>query len=457
MRHRVASLGRTFIWFRTSVDRFQRHRQWDDFVGWPRGAGLSLAMLLLATGTSMALHLLLSRTMGVSEYGVYAYALSWLNLLVVVGRWGQEATLTRYVAAYSATGDWPRLRGLLFHSSALVCGASLGVALLASSVVWKFREAIGAAQSATLWWMLAMLPMVALLGCTQAALRSLKRIVAASMPEGVVRQLLIGGLVATLAFPLTGIPSSVGASRVMVCSLVATLFALALSAAYLRRSLPPQLRTAVVRFERPVWNRAAMPLLSISILNLLLGQMDVVLLGLLKDVKSAGIYALASRIASLATFGLLAANMLIAPAIAEFHASSDREALQRFMRRSARGVCGFLVASSLALAVVGRQVLWLFGVEFTVGYLPLLVLLIGHAANSLGGSVGFLLTMTGHERAAASILGIAVLAGLVLHGLLIPRFGMTGAAAATAATTAIWNGAMVTFAWRRLRINPTVF
>jgi len=45
----------------------------------------------------------------------------------------------------------------------------------------------------------------------------------------------------------------------------------------------------------------------------------------------------------------------------------------------------------------------------------------------------------------------------VLHGLLIPRFGMTGAAAATAATTAIWNGAMVTFAWRRLRINPTVF
>lgn len=451
------SIERALTWFRLRVDRSRLPSWAADFVGWPRGVGVSLALLLLATGLGMGLHLLLSRTLGVGEYGIYAYALSWLNLLVVVGRAGQDASLTRFVSVYTATGDWPHLRGLLTHSAALAFGASLVVALLASFVVWMFRGTIGAGQSITFWWMLATLPIVALLGCKQAALRSLKRIVAASLPESIVRQLLLGCLVATLAWPRSGMLPTVGATQVMACSLLATLFALALTATYLRRSLPPQAHTVVARFDRPLWNRASIPLLCISILNLLLGQMDVVLLGLLKDLESAGIYALASRIASLATFGLLAANMLIASTIAELHATGDRDALQRFLRRSARGVCCFLLASSLALAAIGRQVLWLFGGEFTGGYVPLLVLLAGHAANSLGGSVGFLLTMTGQERAAASILTLSVLVGLVLQGTWIPRFGMTGAAMATAVTTAIWNGAMVAVAWRRLRINPTVF
>jgi O-antigen/teichoic acid export membrane protein len=55
------------------------------------------------------------------------------------------------------------------------------------------------------------------------------------------------------------------------------------------------------------------------------------------------------------------------------------------------------------------------------------------------GSVAQLLNMTGHERDMARGVVIAAISNIVLNAVLIPPFGMQGAAIATATTLLIWN------------------
>lgn len=103
------------------------------------------------------------------------------------------------------------------------------------------------------------------------------------------------------------------------------------------------------------------------------------------------------------------------------------------------------------------MLLSLFGSEFTVGYSALVILTVGQLVNALAGSVGFIMTMTGHQREAAWVTFGSTVLNISLNAILIPRFGIEGAATATAFTTALMNIVMFGYVQKRLQLNPTVF
>ena len=124
---------------------------------------------------------------------------------------------------------------------------------------------------------------------------------------------------------------------------------------------------------------------------------------------------------------------------------------------AARGIFAITVTICIGLVVFGKMLLGLFGAEFTTGYVVLLILLAGQVINAMAGSVGYLMTMTGYQNQAAWIIGMSTLVNVGLNAVLIPKLGIVGAAIATATTTVLWNILMLTFVWRKLNINPTVF
>ena len=63
----------------------------------------ALLVRILAVTTGFALHVLLGRMLGVEEYGVYTFALSWAMLLAFFSRLGLDNTLVRFTAAHAAT------------------------------------------------------------------------------------------------------------------------------------------------------------------------------------------------------------------------------------------------------------------------------------------------------------------------------------------------------------------
>ena len=107
--------------------------------------------------------------------------------------------------------------------------------------------------------------------------------------------------------------------------------------------------------------------------------------------------------------------------------------------------------------MLGKWVLSFFGADFVNGYMALVVLTVGQVARALFGSVGFLMTMTGHGRETAYVFGLSVVLNIGLNAFLIPPFGMAGAAFATALTTILWNVLLFVYVLNRLGINSTAF
>ena len=143
-----------------------------------------------------------------------------------------------------------------------------------------------------------------------------------------------------------------------------------------------------------------------AILSALLSKMDILVLGLMGETQSVGIYTVAARITDLALLAFMAVESIVAPMIAEFYAKRDYDQLQDLLRLSARNIFAFVLAVSLILTFTGRWVLSWFGEEFILGYWSLLILLGAHLIHAFCGSVSFLLLMTKYQVQATVIFGV---------------------------------------------------
>src|SRR5215471_1648330 len=110
------------------------------------GAIGSFVLKGVLTSFSFFSALLLTRSLGASEYGVYAYALAWVNFLCIPALLGLDRVLIRDVAAGQVESEWGLMRGLLRWSNAVVLGFSLTIALLAGAVVWGVARQVNSAQ-----------------------------------------------------------------------------------------------------------------------------------------------------------------------------------------------------------------------------------------------------------------------------------------------------------------------
>ena len=419
-----------------------------------RGTVSAAIVNAAGAGIAFALHVLLSRLMGVEHYGVYVYVLGWLNILVLFGKLGLDTALLRYVAAYTAQQEWAPLSGILRQSTLFAFGASMAIAGVGASAVWALREQLSAELMRAFWVGFALLPLLALTHLRQAALRALRRVALAQIPEFVLRPTLLAALAIAAVY---GIGLTVRGDLVMALDLVAASVAFLLGGMWLYRALPADLKSARPTYHGREWIAVALPLFLLSGMNIVHSQTDLLMIGSLLGTREAGIYAVAVQVSMLVLIGLVAVNAIAAPMISELYATGRRDDLQRMVSIAAGGVLAVSLPVALGLTFLGSWVLSFFGPGFPEGYAALVILVAGQLVNALAGSVGLLMTMTAHQREAASIMAVSVVANVVLNAALIPRFGIEGAAVATAATTVLWNVAMFVFVFKRLGINSTAF
>ncbi|MEE9208399.1 MAG: flippase [Gemmatimonadota bacterium] len=439
----------------TVLPRIVRERLEHGGIGTTLAVGSAAAMVVRVVGAGLgfAVQVVLARFLGVVEYGVFSYAIAWLTILALLSRLGWESTLIRFLAKYRVHDRWSEMRGILRVSDLTVSAASLMLAAAASAVVWVLRGRLGVTEAGALWLAMVALPPVALLGLRRSSLRGLKRVVLAFLPEQVLRPVILG-VGAWAAYRASD--NMLDAPQALLVYLAMTLVLLSVASVWRRRSLPPEVKTSPPVFHTRQWLRVALPLLLLVGMQLITSQTDIIMLGALLGSAEVGIYVPATRVAVLASFGLYAANTIVAPMISELFGSGRMDELQRLVRLTTRGVTAFTVPVALGLLLTGRWILELFGPEFGVGYVALVILMAGQIVQASAGPVGYLMTMTRYERQAAAILAVAAVANIVLNALLIPIWGRNGAAVATTTSLIFWNVAMLIFVKRQMGIRVTL-
>lgn len=198
------------------------------------------------------------------------------------------------------------------------------------------------------------------------------------------------------------------------------------------------------------------PLVLSSSLMVLMGWSDTFLIGIFMTPEDVGYYNIIFKISSSATIFLSVINTVITPKLSVLY-KKDKRDLERFVQKSNKLI--FLLTSSVLVIVVffSETILSFFGSETIFLKVPLLVLIIGYFVNAYCGTVGYLLQMTDHARTFQNIIFIATLSNVLLNILLIPRFGLLGAAIAGTISMSFWNIAGTYIVNKRIGLNTIFF
>lgn len=180
--------------------------------------------------------------------------------------------------------------------------------------------------------------------------------------------------------------------------------------------------------------------MSISLICFLIMQStDVLVLGRYMDLSDVAYYSVAVKLTMIVALVLSSVNAVFAPKISELFSLGDKAQLKTQIRSATRLI--FVLTAPVILIMIfgATHILDLFGPNYHQAGTALKILLAAQTINAMSGSVGVYMNMTGQERTFQRILMVAVMANVLLNLLLIPKYGLIGAAAATGISMAGWN------------------
>jgi O-antigen/teichoic acid export membrane protein len=416
-----------------------------------RGSAGSLLLRIIGTGLVFINSLVLARLLGLTVFGVYTYVITWVSVLAIPAVFGLDKMLIRNLAVYEARSDWGLMHGQLRWSLRFSLVLGLVLALATGAIAWMLIPHSDTTLLA-FWIGVILIPIMALTRVRQGALQGLRHVIQGQFPETIVRPVLVITFISSLAL-LGGIAP--GATLAVGAYIAAATVALIVGGILLTRSIPRAVKAAPPEYRQREWIASALPFIAISGMNIISTRLSILLLGVLLTPEAVGIYAVANRITDLIAFVLTAANTALSPAFARLYAMQDMQQLQRIVTRSVRVVMLLTLPIVAIIIVLGPWLLLLFGDAFTRGYTVLLILCIGQIVNVMAGSVGFLLTMTNHANDAAVAVAISLLLSTCFSLLLIPQWGLEGAAIAATLSLIVWNGILVLRVYQRIGVHST--
>jgi len=403
---------------------------------------------------SFGLSIFLARTLGKDGFGTYSYAFAWIVVLGVPAILGMDQLLIREVAAYEVKKEWGLMSGLLRAANRAVLLVSLGIVGVAAAVAWAMRSHWSGQRVTTFWIGLLLLPLITLTRVRQAALQGLHRAVLGATPERLIQPaLLIGLLVAAASLrrePLTA-PFAMG------LNVLTNATAFVVGAWWLHRALPESAKEAEPVYRERAWAQSALPMVFLAGMGVLFGQAGTLILGAIQGASAVGIYSVADKGAELLAFVLVAQNAAFSSTAASLYAAGDLKRLQRLATRIAR--LTLLASLPLAIMFIGfghRFLLYSYGAQFTQAQQALAILALGQLVNVGMGLNSVLLMMTGHERDSARAVAVSAGAAILLNLILIPRWGMVGAAISTAIGVVLLNVLATLALYRKTGIHSTV-
>lgn len=423
------------------------------WLPWRRIAGASafnFALQVFSAGAMLAVGVLLGRWLGAAGAGIYFLALTAANVGSVIARLGLEAVVVREIAVLAPQGDGARIRGLLTFAA----GATSAAALALGGIVIGAYLATGAEPAMVRTQVAAMGLMLVLTTAIvpASALRGLHHVALANLPLMGIRPALL--LLAVIALSTSGWAPEPWLAMGSHASAAAIAWIVLLGLTASR--LPTSVRAASARIEGRAWLADALPLLLLGGLFMINRQADILMMGALADDAATGAYGASVQLASFGLFVIQGANVVLAPRFAAIWARGDRGQLQRLLSISSGGILAASAPVALGLIGLSGPLLGMYGEDFAVGRTALVILAGANLVNAAVGNIGHLLIMTRNEGGLNSLFTTTALLNVALNFVLIPRWGLTGAAAATAISTVAWNLALIVLVYRRLGLYPTV-
>jgi O-antigen/teichoic acid export membrane protein len=381
-----------------------------------RAAGFSAGLKVAAALLAFAASLFYARALGPHGYGLFGYVVAWTSLISIPVSLGFPQYLVREGArAPESLQDLRR-----YADIRVLCTGSAAAVLLACAAF--IPQAAGARW---LFVIAAPLPLLGNLSVIRQSLLQARGLIARSQwPQ----LLLAPALAVVLMAGLWAWRAAITPAALMTATVLAAGVALLVNTWQLDRNVPRQSAVTLPGIRL----RAALPFMWLGGMYLLVSRTDLIMLGALRGAREAGVYIVASRAAELLVLFGMAATATAAPKIASLYKQEDTETLQRLLSAMGRRVLFLTVPPAILMVLLASPLLSAFyGSSYAEGARALQLLTVAQLLAVMGGPVGTLLNMSGHEREHLRGIAAGAIVNVALNALLIPHFGIEGAAVST--------------------------
>ena len=416
-------------------------------------SSLLFAARVAGAGIIFVVQAAIARLWGAHILGEFMLVMAVMSLIMAFLPLGFQTISTYFVAEYRAKNDGLMLRKFLFraYSHVLIMGGLVIILIVPSANM--FGE-IGQLVK-EYWLQITIIAIaIAIFYVNGATLVGLKRPFLGFLADALFRPVLV-----LLSFVFAAFLFAEPALVTMMSFMSVGFVIIAIGQFFIVLKTIKQIPDMVEKrpAETKRWWRFATPWVLIAMATDFFFEINLIILSSYLEPSELAVFGVIGRIFMLVSFGVAAVYAVTLPDMFESEANDDREG---FLHKIGEAN---LVATALAFVLVvgvaigGQFILQVFGAEFISGACPLVILCGALLVRSIFGPASLVLSI--HDKPFASLPAVALglVSLVVLNYLLVPSYGLNGAAWAALGSITIWSIALWFTALKFAKVDVSIY
>lgn len=392
---------------------------------------------------------IIARCTTCSEYGTFSIGLVLLNFFVLISCLGLHVGSTRYIAYYRGTGDCGKVKGVIFSAVKLSFIASIACFLLFFFFSDLLAVLFHLQQPSVLRTFAIVIPFAVSIEILASIFRGFDRV-----QEKVYFRDLLSSIL-KLVFIIPAIIFGYSILELVYMYITAIVVTSLVFVAYTVKKLP-----VGINGREPMGKELlsfSLPLLTANALTIVVMQTDTLMLGYFYTTDVVGLYNAAHPLAQLIRIFLISLFFIYVPITTQLYAKNNIDE----MRRNYMVLTKWTVSATLPLFLViflfPEEVIDVFfGPAYTQGRvaLTLQILALGMFLHVFFGPNAATLIVMGKSRLHLINNSAAAIMNVILNLLLIPAYGIVGAAVSSASSIGLISALALLQIYYTHRIHP---
>jgi len=411
-----------------------------DFYELFKKGGSSFFIRIGGQGMGFLLSFVIAHYYGAKGLGGYVLAIVVLRIFTLVSKFGLDTFSIRFTASFAKQRKWKSI--ILFRKK--IIGLLTITSIISSIIMYFFSGRIADLININADYIrlisFFVLPMVFFMLHYQS-LRGLKRIAEFSFfyrmsqaTFSIVSIFIISSFISSENVPIYAFLTSL--CIVSMLTYITYKYRFSKAANFSEYEIVEDLTIRNML-------KVSIPLMFAQSVQFIMAWTDKLMIGNMMNVESVAIYEVAFRFSMGVSITLMAINSISSPKFAEKYANNDIGGMGKIAMQSAKLIFWTTIPLAIILLFFPKFFMGLYGKEFLIGFEALRWLIIGRVINAFSGSVGNLMQMSGQQKSFMNILIISSIINVMLNYILIPIYGINGAALASVSSLSFWNLTMV--------------
>jgi len=397
-----------------------------------KGAGIVFIGNIAGVFFLFVTRVLIARTYTQEEYGIFSLGFTILNIFVILGTFGLQDGTARQIAYYWGKKKNDKAGSVISYSIlfSILVGIILFLLLFFSSDIIAIGIFNLSQLSPTLKILSIAIPFFVLIYVFIAIFRGFGSVKEKAIFQDFMRNLLFLSLLFLIiwtgfSFEWTIITYSISVTATSLSLIFYFMVKKRFFINYkLFRDIDISIGVELLLFS--------LPLLLVTILYQLMGWTDTLMIGYFKSAELVGLYNAASPLGRFISAALASMVFIYMPIASVLYVRNKIYEMKRSYAILTKWVCTATLPLVMIFVFFPNVVInFLFGRNYISAGTVLQILSIGFFINNLMGPNGATLTAIGKTKFLMYTTFAAACINVLLNILLIPRYGINGAAAAT--------------------------